>query len=228
MTRNIRRQTNLAGTGVTLKNHVSPRSTQIQGELQTKFGINFKGMIKAMMGDEKEAKKIGELGRQGRMMKDFAPLVKQRVLDAIEGTKVYNESVAEINIASGNAGTAIDRAADSAELANVKWVDDRTLRLVDFENSTEQQQVASARSLNYLMMKNEINRQLASTDDSYKMLQLELQPVIKDVALQEQHKIEMAKYKLEVGAKAIDQHKPIKQYGGHGLVHRIRETLFGQ
>jgi hypothetical protein len=216
-----------AAAGLKLRNHVTPRSRQIQGQLATKFGIEIGDLINAMMGDNGASKKLGEMARQGRMMSEFAPIIAEKAKEAIAGTQAFNQALGEINIASGQASTAIDRIADSAELADVRWTDDRTLRLADFNNQKERQSIATDNAEKYITMKAEIDKHMQTVDGNYKMLQLELRPEISDVQLQEAHTIEMAKYNLEMGNKAIDRHKPVKQYGGSKIVSQIKEALFG-
>lgn len=214
-------------TSLKLRNHITPRSRQIQGELKNKFGLRIGRLIAAMTGDVNANKELGEMARQGRMMSEFAPLVAEKATEVIQGTQAFNEAVSKINIASGQAGTAIDRAADAAELANVKWVDDRKLRLIDMENQRDKQEMNTQNAEQHMKLKGEIDLAMAAIDGNYKMLQAELRPEIQDAQLQEAHTIDMAKYNLEMGNRANPNHKPLKQYGAKGMVQRIKDVLLG-
>ncbi|MGD1912120.1 MAG: hypothetical protein ACFB2X_15060 [Rivularia sp. (in: cyanobacteria)] len=214
-------------TSLKLRNHITPRSRQIQGELKNKFGLRIGRLIAGMTGDVNANKELGEMARQGRMMSEFAPLVAEKATEVIQGTQAFNEAVSKINIASGQAGTAIDSAADAAELANVKWIDGRKLRLIDMENQRDKQEMNTQNAENHMRLKGEIDLAMVAIDGNYKMLQAELRPEIQDAQLQEAHTIDMAKYNLEMGNRANPNHKPLKQYGGKGMVQRIKDVLLG-
>jgi hypothetical protein len=247
------RTRNNKGTGIKglkdfkLKNHVSGKSKDIQQQLASKFGIEFSGLVRAMMGDEKATKTIGELGRQGRLMSEFAPKVAERAKEAIAGTEAYNKALSEINIAAGTSATNIQRSVDTADLANIKFKNDDALRKIDYTNNTSKLSTNHKTALEYVQMKAEIDKSMAEIDGEYRLLQLELMPEIRNAQLAEAHTIDMAKYNLEMGNKAIAEHKPLKQYGDMGnkataenkplkqygvkvksLVEKTKRLLFGE
>lgn len=210
-----------------LKNHVTPRSRQIQGELSGKFGLQINDLIRAMMGDEKATKSLGEQARQGRLMSEFAPKVAERAKEVINGTQAFNEAVGQINIASGQSSTAIDRIADSAELANVQWIDARTLRFIDKDNQDKLQRLKTENSKAYLKMKGMIDYAMASIDGDYQLLSLELRPEMRQAQIDESHTIEMANYNLEMGNNARSDFKPKKNYQPKNMMQQIKDVVFG-
>lgn len=210
-----------------LRNHVTPRSRQIQGELKGKFGLQFNELIRAMMGDEKAAKSLGEQARQGRLMSEFAPKVAERAKEVINGTQAFNEAVGQINIASGQSGSAIDRIADAAELANVQWIDNKSLRLLDKDNQEKLQKLKTKNATEYIKMKGLIDYAMTSIDDDYKLLSLELRPEMRQAQIDEAHTIEMANYNLEMGDKARADFKPKKNYQAKTMVQKVKDIVFG-
>jgi hypothetical protein len=222
--KSIMGQLSLSSPNIFKTNKVTAVSRSIQSQLSKQFGIQPGTIFKAATGDLDACQKLGEMGRQGERISMFMPVVKDSVLKSIQGTTVLNEAMSEINRAAGDGSTKINAAVDAADLANLRFVDAETIRVLKTNAAKELQGVNHQAQLQITGTQNAINKSFAITNNSYALLKAELAPEIRDVELQEAHRLEMAQYYLAKGESAIDSHKPIKQYGSNKLIAGIREA----
>lgn len=210
-----------------LKNLVAPKSRGLQKQLNPKFGLSMNLLIRALHNDKTALKKLADMGKEGAMISDLAPQVKERALQAIQGTQDLNQALSEVLKAAGKSGLAIDKAVNSTELANTNLLHQQAEMEIDFTAAKEREEVRHNQATNYIKMKAWLDKHFLSVDGDYKLLQAELMPEIKQQSINLQHDKDMGHYYLEVGSDARQDLKPKKEYAKPSIIQRIKETILG-
>jgi hypothetical protein len=105
-----------------LKRHIDQRNAfAIIPSLDTTFGLSLDTINRAMKGDVNAAHQLGELAKEGRIASEFSDLVKQAVIQTIEGTAAQTQAQAEIMIATANAAQQINNNIADVAFANQKF-----------------------------------------------------------------------------------------------------------
>ncbi len=210
-----------------LRNLVARKSRGLQKELAPKFGLSMNLLVRALHNDKKALKRLADMGKEGEMISNLAPQVKERALQAIQGTQDLNQAMAEILKAAGRSGLAVDKAVNSVDLANTNLGHQQEELRLDFTASQEREDIRHKQATHYIQLKAWIDKHFLSVDGDYKLLQAELQPEIKQQAIDLAHDREMGKYYLEMGSDAEVNFKPKKEYAQPSIVQRIKETILG-
>jgi hypothetical protein len=101
-----------------IRDHVSTYGKEIKKATAKKFGINNSLIIRAVNGDEKALKEIGDMGRTGERLAMAMPTIRENLKAYIEGTTEYNTALADIYKSGGKGALAIDKAASDVTLEN--------------------------------------------------------------------------------------------------------------
>ena len=221
-----KRQPNAAGN-MKLKNHITGKAKAIESEYEKRFGFNRATIMKAMYGDVDANRTIGEMGRQGRTAQKFAPVVAQNLSDAIAGTNSLNDALKGLALNGASAITNIERNESQVELANTKFLNDRELLQLENQNARDKQDILHANNMDYARFKGEMDIQQATIDAQFRLLQAEIAPDIADAKAREAHREKLAEKYAADGELTNPEHLPMKQYGGQGLVSRVKEMLWG-
>ncbi len=104
-----------------VRDHVSGYGKQITKATNQKFGINNPLIIKAVNGDEKALKQIGDMGKLGERLATSMPLIRENLKAYIEGTTEYNTALADIYKSGGKGAASIDKAASDVTLENTHY-----------------------------------------------------------------------------------------------------------
>jgi hypothetical protein len=104
-----------------IRDHVSTYGKEIKKATAKKFGINNSLIMRAVNGDEKALKEIGDMGRTGERLATFMPLIRDNLKAYIEGTTEYNTALADIYKSGGKGAIAIDKAASDVTLENSRY-----------------------------------------------------------------------------------------------------------
>lgn len=184
-------------------------------------------LVRALHNDKKALKRLADMGKEGEMISNLAPQVKERALQAIQGTQDLNQAMAEILKAAGRSGLAIDKTVNATELANTNLLNQQAELALDFTATKEKESIRHKQATNYIQMKAWIDKHFLNVDGDYKLLQAELQPEIKQEAIDLQHDREIGNYYLEMGSNARLELKPKKEYAKPSIIQRIKETILG-
>ncbi len=104
-----------------VRDHVSTYGKSIKKATNKNFGINNRLIIRAVNGDEKALKEIGDKGKLGQRLALSMPLIRENLKAYIEGTTEYNASLADIYKSGAKGAIAIDKAANDVTLENTRY-----------------------------------------------------------------------------------------------------------
>jgi hypothetical protein len=104
-----------------VRDHVSTYGKSIKKATANKFGINNSLIIRAVNGDEKALKEIGDMGKTGERLISAMPLIQENLKAYIEGTTEYNTALADIYKSGSKGAIAIDKAASDVTLENTRY-----------------------------------------------------------------------------------------------------------
>ncbi|GAX45721.1 hypothetical protein NIES4075_67420 [Tolypothrix sp. NIES-4075] len=104
-----------------VRDHVSTYGKEIKKATANKFGINNSLIIRAVNGDERALKEIGDMGRTGERLATSMPLIRENLKAYIEGTTEYNTALADIYKSGGKGAIAIDKAASDVKIENTHY-----------------------------------------------------------------------------------------------------------
>ncbi len=104
-----------------VRDHVSGYGKQISKATNLHFGINNALIIKAVNGDDKALKQIGDMGKLGERLAMSMPLIRENLKAYIEGTTEYNTALADIYKSGSKGAIAIDKAAADLTLENTRY-----------------------------------------------------------------------------------------------------------
>lgn len=104
-----------------VRDHVSEYGKQIKKATANKFGISNSLIIRAVNGDEKALKEIGDKGKLGERLALSMPLIRENIKAYIEGTTEYNTALADIYKSGAKGAIAIDKAGSDVTLENTRY-----------------------------------------------------------------------------------------------------------
>ena len=210
-----------------LKNLVTSKSRHLERQLRGKFNASTSLVYKALMGDKRALKLIGQMGNDGAKISEFAPKVKDNMIAAIKGAEDLNTTLAAIYKQAGVSGERIEREIQSATLANDKLANQLKELQLDFEAAKSKEALRHKQATEHIKLKTWVDHHMMSIDGEYKMLQEELKTEVKQQTIDLQHDKELGNYYLDAGDNARDDFKPKKQYARRSIIQKIKDTILG-
>ena len=195
-----------------MKDHISGKTKSIQKQFQKYFGFSWKSIVQAANGDVAAIKKIGEQGRQGRIMQQVAPVVAQSAVDALKGTAVYNKALSDVAIEGARSGISIDRSVMNSTLANSKYIHDRRETAKEFVNRRDAENFRHQTTMEYLDVKGEIDKHISVVDAQVRIAGEANRPTMKQLQASEQQEIDITKHLLTYGENSRVDLLPNKNY----------------
>lgn len=104
-----------------VRDHVSGYGKQITKATNKKFGINNSLIIRAVNGDERALKEIGDMGKLGERLTLAMPTIRENLKSYIEGNTEYNTALADIYKTGSKGSLSIDKAASDVTLENTRF-----------------------------------------------------------------------------------------------------------
>ncbi|WP_414623870.1 hypothetical protein [Calothrix sp. CCY 0018] len=104
-----------------VRDHVSTYGKSIKKVTDKKFGISNRLILRAVNGDEKALKEIGDKGKLGERLALSMPLIRENLKAYIEGTTEYNTTLADIYKSGAKGAIAIDKAGSDVTLENTRY-----------------------------------------------------------------------------------------------------------
>lgn len=185
-----------------LKNHITPKAGRLNQVLKTKFGVSLEDFTSAMMGNVDDAKKIGELARQGRLSTELAPTLAAAYNEIINGSTAYNKAISEVLINAGKSAIEIDKVAMNATLANTHYAHRRSELASEFLNARKAETQRHKYQMNHQQIKGYIDVYLAGVDQKASLLDQSNRPEIKQLAADEAYETKVINEHLVRGEKA--------------------------
>jgi hypothetical protein len=105
-----------------VRDHVSSYGNQVKKATNEKFGINNALIIRAVNGNEKALKEIGDMGKTGERLVAAMPIIRENLKAYIQGIGEYNESLADIYKTGGKEALRIDKSGGELALENTRYI----------------------------------------------------------------------------------------------------------
>ncbi len=140
-------------SSIKLKNLVTSKSRHLERQLKTKFNASSNLVLRALTGDKSALKLIGQMGNDGAKISEFAPQVREQMLAAIKGTEDLNVVLSDIYKQAGVSGEHIERAVQSAILADTHLANILEEMKLDFASSKEKEALRHQQATDHLLLK---------------------------------------------------------------------------
>ena len=210
-------------TTMRIKNHITTRGKTLNNQLVNKFGLSLHEFEKACLGDINSIQKIGELSRQAKFMKEYAPRLKDAYLQIIEGSTTYNLALADILKAAGSASLQIDKASASTTLADVKYQHGRIELAKQVLLDKKSESDRHSYQLNISQIKGYMDAFLVDVDRQSAILDQSNRPEIKQVIEDKNYESKVMNEYLEEGDRARIDLIPNRNY--RGIKGKFREFM---
>ncbi|NEP63542.1 MAG: hypothetical protein F6K31_42705 [Symploca sp. SIO2G7] len=194
-----------------IKDHVTSSKTVVN-LLNSKFGFSVEDLEAALSGDRKKLQKFGEAARQGRLTKEMMPLLEQASLDIIQGTEVYNTSMANILKNGASSSSKIDKASQNTILANQRYINQKKEQKTEAVYRWDAEKSRHQYTLNFMQLRAYIDQYLNTVDNEAALDQQSNRPELKQVAENRRYSSTTAKHLIENGSEARLDLLPRKEY----------------
>ena len=104
-----------------IRDRVSTYAPDLSKATRKEFGISKALIVKAIEGDERALKQIGDMGKTGDRVLAVMPKIRQDLVDYVNGITEYNQSVTDILKAGGKGSAAINKAGSDLTLENTRY-----------------------------------------------------------------------------------------------------------
>jgi len=210
-----------------IKNSVGKWGKNISPELARKFGITNAEFHRAMQGDERAAKKIGQMANEGEIYTKQAPKVAQRMLQIISGTSAMNEAVTTVSLAAAQATKQIEANGAKVQLADQKLVNDRKEQALRHVSNLELNTSRHNNNLEAIQMEASIAETTARVDHNYRMAQLQGKIPLQQMRADKEYQEARTDHLLEYGDKSRLSLIPKREYETN-FVQKVVEFFLGR
>jgi hypothetical protein len=201
-----------------IRDHVSTYGKEIKKATAKKFGINNSLIIRAVNGDEKALKEIGDMGRTGERLAMAMPLIRDNLKAYIEGTTEYNTALADIYKSGSKGAQAIDKAASDVTLENTRYnnlIDEyKTSLFAKLESENQRHDNA----LDVIELQAWVDSQMATVNAKASLESISNKPFIAQMKADRDYEDKKIKHLLENGSDSDLSLIPKKHYSTNPLV----------
>jgi hypothetical protein len=210
-----------------IKNSVGKWGKDISPELQRKFGVTNAEFHKAMQGDERAIKKIGQMANEGEIYTKQAPKVAQRMLQVISGTSAMNQAVTDVSLAAAQATKQIEANGGKVQIANQKLVNERKEQALKHVTQLELNTARHENSLQAIQMEASISETTARVDHNYRMAQLQGKIPLQQMRADKEYQEARTDHLLEYGDKSRLSLIPKREYETN-FVKKVVDFFLGR
>ena len=150
-----------ATNSMKLKNLVTSKSRSLERQLKGKFNASTNLVVRALSGDKSALKLIGQMGNDGARISEFAPQVKEQMLNAIKGTEDLNQVLSDIYKQAGVSGEKFERAVQSATLADTHLANVLEEMKLDFTSAKDKEVLRHQQATDHLKLKSWVDKHSA-------------------------------------------------------------------
>jgi hypothetical protein len=201
-----------------IRDYVSTYGQEIKKATAKKFGINSSLIIRAVNGDEKALKEIGDMGRTGERLAMAMPTIRDNLLSYIEGTTEYNTALADIYKSGSKGAQAIDKAASDVTLENTRYnnlIDEyKTSLFAKLESENQRHDDA----MDVIELQAWIDTQMATVNAKASLESISNKPFIAQMKADRDYEDKKIKHLLENGSDSDLSLIPKKHYSTNPLV----------
>ncbi|MGF1674254.1 MAG: hypothetical protein ACFCUV_11305 [Rivularia sp. (in: cyanobacteria)] len=211
-----------------VRDHVSTYGKSIKKATDKKFGINNRLIIRAVNGDEKALKEIGDLGKTGERLALSMPLIRENLKAYIEGTTEYNTALADIYKSGAKGAIAIDKAGADMTLENTRYenlmkeYNTKLFAQLEAENQRHND------SLDVIQLQAWIDAQMATVNAKANLESISNKPFLAQMKADADFENKKIKHLLENGSDSDLSLIPRKQFSTNPVVklwNSIREIF---
>ncbi|BAZ36881.1 hypothetical protein NIES4101_28010 (plasmid) [Calothrix sp. NIES-4101] len=211
-----------------IRDHVSSYGKQISKATNKKFGINNALIIRAVGGDDKALKQIGDMGTTGQRLIAAMPLIRKNLKDYIEGIGDYNEALADIYKTGGREAAKIDKAGGDVSLENTRYShltqEYQTKLFTDLEKEYQRHDDA----MDVIELQAWIDTQMATVEAKAKLEDISNKPFINQIKADRDYEDKKIKHLLENGSDGDLSLIPKKHFSTNPVVkfwNNVREIF---
>ncbi|NJL77693.1 MAG: hypothetical protein HC836_10345 [Richelia sp. RM2_1_2] len=211
-----------------VKDHVSGYGKQIKNATNKKFGINNSLIIRAVNGDNKALKQIGDLGKTGERLAMAMPSIRENLKAYIEGITEYNTALADVYKTGGKGAIAIDKALSDVTLENTRYgnliEEYKTSLFAKLESENQRHED----SLNVIELQAWVDAQMATVNAKANLEAISNKPFLAQMKADADYENKMILHLLENGSDSDLSLIPKKHYSTNPLVkfwNQIREIF---
>ncbi|MBW4450965.1 MAG: hypothetical protein KME38_30145 [Spirirestis rafaelensis WJT71-NPBG6] len=201
-----------------VRDHVSTYGQEIKKATAKKFGINSSLIIRAVNGDEKALKEIGDMGRTGERLAMAMPTIRDNLKAYIEGTTEYNTALADIYKSGSKGAQAIDKAASDVTLENTRYnnlIDEyKTSLFAKLESENQRHDDA----MDVIELQAWVDSQMATVNAKASLESISNKPFIAQMKADRDYEDKKIKHLLENGSDSDLSLIPKKHYSTNPLV----------
>jgi hypothetical protein len=211
-----------------IRDHVSSYGKQITKATNKKFGINNALIIRAVNGDDKALKQIGDMGITGQRLITAMPLIRENLKDYIEGIGDYNEALADIYKTGGREAAKIDKVGGDVSLENTRYnhliEEYQTKLFADLEKEYQRHDDA----MDVIELQAWIDTQMATVEAKTKLEDISNKPFIAQIKAERDYEDKKIKHLLENGSDSDLSLIPKKHFSTNPVVkfwNNVREIF---
>jgi hypothetical protein len=201
-----------------IRDHVSGYGKQITKATNKKFGINNALIIRAVNGDDKALKQIGDMGVVGQRLITAMPLIRENLKDYIEGIGDYNEALADIYKTGGREAGKIDKAGGDVSLENTRYnhlIDEyKTKLFADLEKEYQRHDDA----MDVIELQAWIDTQMTTVEAKTRLEDISNKPFIAQMKADRDYEDKKIKHLLENGSDSDLSLIPQKHFSTNPVV----------
>ncbi|PAX58343.1 hypothetical protein [Brunnivagina elsteri] len=211
-----------------IRDHVSGYGKQITKATNKKFGINNSLIIRAVNGDEKALKQIGDMGKTGERLISAMPLIRENLKSYIEGIGDYNEALADIYKTGGREAAKIDKAGGDVSLENNRYnhliEEYQTKLFADLDKEYQRHDDA----MDVIELQAWIDTQMATVNTKVNLESISNKPFLAQIQANRDYEDKKIKHLLENGSDSDNSLIPKKHFSTNPVVkfwNNIREIF---
>jgi hypothetical protein len=211
-----------------VKDHVSVYGKGIRNATNKKFGINNSLIIRAVNGDDKALKEIGDLGKTGERLAMAMPTIRENLKAYIEGITEYNTAIADVYKTGGKGAIAIDKAASDVTLENSRYnnliEEYKTSLFAKLESENQRHEDA----MDVIELQAWVDTQMATVNAKASLESISNKPFLAQMKADADYENKKIKHLLENGSDSDLSLIPKKHYSTNPLVklwNEVREIF---
>lgn len=206
-----------------LKRH--GRSAKLDHKLEQLFGIKIDDISKMLNGNKSTAKRIGELGRQGRLVNQFSEQIGDNLKDAIQGTANYNKLIAETFEVASKSAIEIEKSEEKIKQATTSYENRHREIQIEKRINRNAEKARHQYALRHSVIKGYLDAHLISVDRNQSIEEQYNRPLLKQAQANEDYQSKLLEENLKNGDKARTDLIQRKDYQPRIVESNLRATL---
>ncbi|MBF2067249.1 MAG: hypothetical protein IGS39_22960 [Calothrix sp. C42_A2020_038] len=201
-----------------VRDHVSGYGQDIKKATNAKFGVSNSLIVRAVNGDEKALKEIGDMGKTGERLLTAMPLIRDNLKAYIEGVGEYNEALADIYKAGGTEAAKIDKAGGDVALENTKYLNKIEEYKASLFAKLESENQRHDDAMDVIELQAWIDTQMATVNAKANLETISNKPFLAQMRASEDYENKKMKHLLEHGSDSDLSLIPRKHFSTNPVV----------